>query len=121
MLSRRVAARQPPPTCLPELQRALLDEWCNISQDQIDNLILNMPRLFMDCIALAGRRTIHGQRVMNMNRYTKAEFADIHFIYGLANINGRVAVRLYGERYPSYYCQLFLPLNHQTEMNKSLY
>ncbi|GFV11241.1 DDE_3 domain-containing protein [Trichonephila clavipes] len=29
-LGQRVAARQPPPTCLPELWRALLDEWCNI-------------------------------------------------------------------------------------------
>ncbi|GFT70211.1 transposable element Tcb1 transposase [Trichonephila clavipes] len=46
MLGRRIAARQPPPTCLPELRRALLDEWCNISQDQIDNLILSMPRCF---------------------------------------------------------------------------
>ncbi|GFW38855.1 transposable element Tcb1 transposase [Trichonephila clavipes] len=27
MLGRRIAARQPPPTCLPELRRALLDEW----------------------------------------------------------------------------------------------
>ncbi|GFT95013.1 uncharacterized protein TNCV_1472901 [Trichonephila clavipes] len=44
MLDRRIAARQPPPTCLPELRRSLLDEWCNIPQDQIDNLILNMPR-----------------------------------------------------------------------------
>ncbi|GFW47163.1 DDE_3 domain-containing protein [Trichonephila clavipes] len=44
MLSRRIAARQPPPTCLPELRRALLDEGCNIPQDQIDNLILSMPR-----------------------------------------------------------------------------
>ncbi|GFV48109.1 transposable element Tcb1 transposase [Trichonephila clavipes] len=44
LLGRRIAARQPPPTCLPELQRALLDEWCNIPQDQIDNLILSMPR-----------------------------------------------------------------------------
>ncbi|GFV36136.1 transposable element Tcb2 transposase [Trichonephila clavipes] len=35
--------RQPPPTCLPELRWALLDEWCNIPQDQIDNLILSMP------------------------------------------------------------------------------
>ncbi|GFV11327.1 DDE_3 domain-containing protein [Trichonephila clavipes] len=26
MLVRRIAARQPPPTCLPELRRALLDE-----------------------------------------------------------------------------------------------
>ncbi|GFU71336.1 transposable element Tc3 transposase [Trichonephila clavipes] len=46
MLGRRIVARQPPPTCLPELRRALLDEWCNIAQDQIDNLILNMPRRF---------------------------------------------------------------------------
>ncbi|GFW72629.1 transposable element Tcb1 transposase [Trichonephila clavipes] len=38
MLGRRIAARQPPPTCLLELWRALLDEWCNIPQYQIDNL-----------------------------------------------------------------------------------
>ncbi|GFW33528.1 transposable element Tcb1 transposase [Trichonephila clavipes] len=44
MLCRRIAAHQPPPTCLPELRRPLLDEWCNIPQDQIDNLILSMPR-----------------------------------------------------------------------------
>ncbi|KFM60008.1 Transposable element Tcb1 transposase, partial [Stegodyphus mimosarum] len=41
MLGRRVATRRPPP---PELRRALLFEWCNIPQDQIDNLILSMPR-----------------------------------------------------------------------------
>ncbi|GFU03235.1 transposable element Tcb1 transposase [Trichonephila clavipes] len=44
MLGRRIAARQPPPTCLPELRRTLLDEWCNTPQDQVDNLILSMPR-----------------------------------------------------------------------------
>ncbi|GFY09756.1 transposable element Tcb1 transposase [Trichonephila clavipes] len=44
MLGRRIAARQIPPTCLSELRRALLDEWCNIPHDQIDNLILSMPR-----------------------------------------------------------------------------
>ncbi|GFV64419.1 transposable element Tcb2 transposase [Trichonephila clavipes] len=44
MLRRRIAARQLPPTCLPEFRRALLDEWCNIPQDQIDNLILSVPR-----------------------------------------------------------------------------
>ncbi|GFY24617.1 transposable element Tcb2 transposase [Trichonephila clavipes] len=44
MLGRRIAARQPPPTCLPELWRALLDEWFNIPKDQIDNLMLSMPR-----------------------------------------------------------------------------
>ncbi|GFV73758.1 uncharacterized protein TNCV_3549071 [Trichonephila clavipes] len=47
MLGRRIAARQPPPTCLPELRRALLDEWCNIPQDQIDNLILSIPRRYI--------------------------------------------------------------------------
>ncbi|KFM71367.1 Transposable element Tc3 transposase, partial [Stegodyphus mimosarum] len=46
MLGRRVAARQPPPSCLPELRRALLFEWCNIPQDQMDNLILSMPRRY---------------------------------------------------------------------------
>ncbi|GFS93236.1 uncharacterized protein TNCV_2125191 [Trichonephila clavipes] len=46
MLGRRIATRQAPPTCLPELWRALLEEWCNISQDQVDNLILSMRRRF---------------------------------------------------------------------------
>ncbi|GFT39829.1 kelch-like protein 20 [Trichonephila clavipes] len=46
MLARRIAARQPPPTCLLELRTALLDEWCNIPQDQIDNLILSMPKRY---------------------------------------------------------------------------
>ncbi|GFT10086.1 hypothetical protein TNCV_1115281 [Trichonephila clavipes] len=32
-----------------------------------------------------------------MKRYTNAELADIHFINGLANENGRVAVQLYGQ------------------------
>ncbi|GFY34177.1 polypeptide N-acetylgalactosaminyltransferase 13 [Trichonephila clavipes] len=47
MLRRRIAARRPPPTCLPELRRTLLDDWCNIPQDQIDNLILSMPKRFV--------------------------------------------------------------------------
>ncbi|GFW61655.1 transposable element Tcb2 transposase [Trichonephila clavipes] len=47
-LGRRILARQIPPTCLPELRRALLDEWCNILQNQIDNLILSMPRRSLD-------------------------------------------------------------------------
>ncbi|GFX09085.1 transposable element Tc3 transposase [Trichonephila clavipes] len=57
MLDRRIAARQSPPTCLPEFQRALLDEWCNIPQDQIDILILSMPRHCKTCIASSGRHT----------------------------------------------------------------
>ncbi|GFX56190.1 transposable element Tcb1 transposase [Trichonephila clavipes] len=58
MLGRRIAARQPPPTCLPELRRALLDEWCNIPQDQIDNLILSMPRRCKACIASSGTYSV---------------------------------------------------------------
>ncbi|GFV52115.1 transposable element Tcb1 transposase [Trichonephila clavipes] len=57
MLGRRIAARQPPPICLPELRRALLDEWCNIPQDQIDNLILSMSMHCKVCIASSGRHT----------------------------------------------------------------
>ncbi|GFT33906.1 transposable element Tc3 transposase [Trichonephila clavipes] len=48
ILGRRIAAHQPPPICLPELRRALVDEWCNIPQDQIDNLILSLPRRYID-------------------------------------------------------------------------
>ncbi|GFX08907.1 transposable element Tc3 transposase [Trichonephila clavipes] len=55
MLGRRIAARQPLPTYLPELRRVLLDEWCNIPQDQFDNLILSMPRCCKACIASSGR------------------------------------------------------------------
>ncbi|GFV55194.1 transposable element Tcb1 transposase [Trichonephila clavipes] len=59
VLGRRIAARQPPPTCLPELRRTLLDEWRNIAQDQIDNLILRMPSRCKACIASSGRHTPH--------------------------------------------------------------
>ncbi|GFU67770.1 transposable element Tcb1 transposase [Trichonephila clavipes] len=55
MLGQRIAARQPSPTCLLEIRRALLDEWCNIPQDQIGNLILSMPTRCKACIASFGR------------------------------------------------------------------
>ncbi|GFU35882.1 transposable element Tc3 transposase [Trichonephila clavipes] len=51
MLGRRIATHQPPSTCLQELWRKLLDEWCNIPQDLIDNLILSMLRHCKACIA----------------------------------------------------------------------
>ncbi|GFS85924.1 DDE_3 domain-containing protein [Trichonephila clavipes] len=57
MLGRQIAAPQPSPTLLPELRRALLDEWCNIPQDQSDNLILSMPRRCKAYIASSGRHT----------------------------------------------------------------
>ncbi|GFU91598.1 transposable element Tcb1 transposase [Trichonephila clavipes] len=57
IFGRRIAVHQPPSKCLPELRRALLDEWCNIPQDQIDNLILSMPRRCKACTASTGRHT----------------------------------------------------------------
>ncbi|GFV35983.1 transposable element Tcb2 transposase [Trichonephila clavipes] len=57
MLGRQIAVHQSPPTCLPELRRALLDESCSIPQDQIDNLILSMPRRGKACVASSGRHT----------------------------------------------------------------
>ncbi|GFV63122.1 transposable element Tcb1 transposase [Trichonephila clavipes] len=47
IVSPRVATRESPATGLPEFRKALIDEWYNIPQDHVDNLILNMPRLFM--------------------------------------------------------------------------
>ncbi|GFY09760.1 transposable element Tc3 transposase [Trichonephila clavipes] len=61
-LGRRIAARQPPPASLPELRRALLDEWCNIPQDQIDNLILSMPRRSFDQVSEFDRGRIVAYR-----------------------------------------------------------
>ncbi|GFW28226.1 transposable element Tc3 transposase [Trichonephila clavipes] len=57
MLGRRIVAREPPPTYLPELSRALLVEWCNIPQYQIDNLIISVPRRCKGCIASSRRHT----------------------------------------------------------------
>ncbi|GFT02533.1 transposable element Tcb2 transposase [Trichonephila clavipes] len=57
MLGQQIAAHQSPPTCLPKLRRALLDEWYNIPQDQTDNLILSMPRRCKAYIASSGRHT----------------------------------------------------------------
>ncbi|GFW51320.1 transposable element Tc3 transposase [Trichonephila clavipes] len=55
VLGLRIAVRELPPSCLPELRRALLDEWCNIPKDQIGNLILSMPRRCKARIASSGR------------------------------------------------------------------
>ncbi|GFW34511.1 transposable element Tc3 transposase [Trichonephila clavipes] len=57
MLGRRMQPVSPLPPVYRELRRALLDEWCNIPQDQIDNLILSMPRCCKACIASFGRHT----------------------------------------------------------------
>ncbi|GFV79168.1 transposable element Tcb2 transposase [Trichonephila clavipes] len=59
MLGRRIADRQPPPTCLPELRGALCYELCNIPQDHIDNLILRMARHCKACFASPRRHTMN--------------------------------------------------------------
>ncbi|GFU63130.1 transposable element Tcb1 transposase [Trichonephila clavipes] len=57
MLNRRISARQHLSTFLSGLRGALLDEWCNIPQDQIDNLMLSMPRRCKACMASSVRYT----------------------------------------------------------------
>ncbi|GFV28967.1 transposable element Tc3 transposase [Trichonephila clavipes] len=54
MLGRRIGTRLPLPTSLPELRRELLDEWCNVPQDHIDNLIFSMTGRCKACIASSG-------------------------------------------------------------------
>ncbi|GFT82652.1 transposable element Tcb1 transposase [Trichonephila clavipes] len=82
MLGRRIAARQPPPTCLPELRRALLDEWCNIPQDQIDNFILSMPRRYKACIASFGIEVYVGITFQDGDRFNCCQV--IYSQFGLA-------------------------------------
>ncbi|GFT10615.1 DDE_3 domain-containing protein [Trichonephila clavipes] len=57
MLGRRIAAHQPPPTCLREFGGHFLMSGVKILQDQIDNLILSKPRHSKACIASSGRHT----------------------------------------------------------------
>ncbi|GFT78393.1 transposable element Tcb1 transposase [Trichonephila clavipes] len=56
VLGRQLQSINSIPPVYPELE-ALLYEWCSIPQDQIDNLILNMPRRCKACIAWSGRHT----------------------------------------------------------------
>ncbi|GFQ99258.1 hypothetical protein TNCT_534441 [Trichonephila clavata] len=37
----------------------------------------------------------------NMTSYTHRELADMHLVYGMANCNGREALRMYRQKYPS--------------------
>ncbi|GFW72757.1 transposable element Tcb1 transposase [Trichonephila clavipes] len=59
MLGRRIAARQPPSHLSTGTSEGMLDEWCNIPRDQIDNLIFSMPRRCKACIASSGRNTLY--------------------------------------------------------------
>ncbi|GFV34013.1 kinesin-like protein [Trichonephila clavipes] len=76
ILGRRIEARQPPPTCLPEFRRALLDEWCNIPQDQIDKLILSMPRRFRRAAQLSSSSLDHGSKLSGLSPHKSPRVAE---------------------------------------------
>ncbi|GFT61803.1 cullin-4A [Trichonephila clavipes] len=104
------------PTCLPELWKVLLDEWCNILHDQIDNLILSMPMRCTDSTASSGLGSNRGED-MDVCKCI------VHLGHG-GTINSRQAVshlvRLEKERWeaPDPHPQSILPLNWgRTELN----
>lgn len=57
MLSEAILRRPNPPITLQELIVAVLEEWNNIPQEQIDNLIRSMPRRVNQCIENRGGHT----------------------------------------------------------------
>ncbi|GFW40089.1 uncharacterized protein TNCV_5117721 [Trichonephila clavipes] len=86
MLVRRIAALQSPPTCLPKLRRAMLDEWCNIPQDQIDNLILSMPRRYSETFSKKGSLN-DDNFLFTLDSFASCDLDDINdlaFDYNLA-------------------------------------
>ncbi|GFT10805.1 hypothetical protein TNCV_1944471 [Trichonephila clavipes] len=72
-LAEELQSVNPLPTCLPELRRALLDEWCNIPQYQIDNLILSMPKRFDSCRMRTRFTTVEEVQEKN-GKYPKGTF-----------------------------------------------
>ncbi|GFT62837.1 transposable element Tcb1 transposase [Trichonephila clavipes] len=93
MLGRRIAARQPPPTCLPELRRPLLDEWCNIPQDQIDNLILSIRADPRNCNSDSRASYDIPEEVVSKNIY-------LEFAYKLRPLKGYDLKVSYTRNYP---------------------
>lgn len=57
IMDRRVRQRMPQPRSLAELRVALLDEWNNIPQTQINGLVNSMPRRVRDLLAANGGHT----------------------------------------------------------------
>lgn len=50
-LGRQVAARHPPPTSLPELYTALIEERAGLPRTQLDNLAISMLKHCTECLA----------------------------------------------------------------------
>ena len=56
-LARRISARRQPPRNINELTNALINEWNNIPQQVMANLVLSIRRRFTACIAANGSYT----------------------------------------------------------------
>lgn len=56
-LGRRIRSRNPVPDNLEELSAALIEEWNNIPQDDVSNLIRSMPRRLETLIRTRGGNT----------------------------------------------------------------
>ena len=56
-LGRRIAGRPSPPTTLPQLRIALMEEWPCIPQELINHLIASMPRRCEAVLAVQGDHT----------------------------------------------------------------
>ncbi|GFT47268.1 hypothetical protein TNCV_3748791 [Trichonephila clavipes] len=86
--------------------------WSAVPQEHIPSLFESMPRRMAAVISNNGGP---GPRAVSVIRHINTELVDIHFIYGLANGNGRAAIHLYRERYPTR-----RQSNHQTFVRISL-
>ena len=57
ILDRKVRARDPPPSTIPGLRRALAEEWDNLSAGTVNRLINSMHRRIRAAIAARGVHT----------------------------------------------------------------
>lgn len=57
VIKRKIRSRQNNPGNLGELIQAALEEWENVPQEQINNLITSMPRRIRACIEARGGNT----------------------------------------------------------------
>lgn len=56
-IKRRIRARRNAPGNVDQLIEAALEEWANLPQEQVDNLIRSIPRRIEDCIGARGGNT----------------------------------------------------------------
>ncbi|GBL82589.1 hypothetical protein AVEN_263677-1 [Araneus ventricosus] len=59
MIGRLVPERYPPLRSIPKLRIALIQDWDGLSHVQLDNLVLRIPRCFIDCLSEDDKHTAH--------------------------------------------------------------